>query len=246
MLSTARRYGYDGIEPRIESRHAHGIELDAAPAKRAAIRQKAEDSGIAICCVATSRKFADPGAAEQEVAVTLRCIDLAADVGSSRLRVFGGPIPDGVSREDAVELVARSLAAVAEHAGHRGVTVCLETHDHWCDPADVAAVMRRVNDDAIAVNWDIMHPARHGHTIDDTFCTLRPWIRHVHFHDGVLVEGKMKLVPIGEGMIDHRRAVELLHGASYDGYLSGEWIGWEPCEIHLPRELATIRSYEAK
>ena len=28
------------------------------------------------------------------------------------------------------------------------------------------------------------------------------------------------------------------------GYLSGEWIGWEPYAVHLPRELAAMRAYE--
>jgi sugar phosphate isomerase/epimerase len=246
LLSTAKQYSYDGIEPRIESRHAHGVEMDTVPADRAVIRRKAEDSGIAICCMATSRKYADPATAEHEVALTLNCIDLAADIGSPRIRVFGGQIPGGLSRQAAIELLAKSLGSVANHARERGVTVCLETHDDWRNPADIAAVMALVNDEAIAVNWDIMHPVRHGHSMDEAFNTLRPWIRHVHFHDGILVEGKGKLVPIGEGEINHRRAVELLQSVSYDGYLSGEWINWEPCDLHLPRELATIRSYEPK
>ena len=54
----------------------------------------------------------------------------------------------------------------------------------------------------------------------------------------------IELRPIGEGIIDHRRAVELLLGAGYDGFISGEWINWEPYEMHLPREIATLRRYE--
>ena len=34
---------------------------------------------------------------------------------------------------------------------------------------------------------------------------------------------------------------------SYDGYISGEWINWEdPYEVHLPRELATLKRYESE
>ena len=33
-------------------------------------------------------------------------------------------------------------------------------------------------------------------------------------------------------------------GSDYQGYLSGEWIGWEPYDVHLPRELATMKGYE--
>lgn len=77
--------------------------------------------------------------------------------------------------------------------------------------------------------------------MDEVFQTLKPWIRHVHFHDGVTHMEKLVFKPVGEGEIDHRRAVELLKLDKYDGYLSGEWYAWEPYEEHLPRELATIK-----
>ncbi len=245
MLALARRLGYDGIEPRIDSGHKHGVELDTDASQRQEIRQKAADSGIAICCIATSCRYTDPATAQQQVEETLRCIDLAADVGSPRLRVFGGKIPEGVSREAAIDLLAESLRAVADHAAQRGVVVCLETHDDWCDPTHVAEVMRRVDHPAIAVNWDVIHPIRRaGFSVDRSFQTLRPWIQHVHFHDGSASPDKVEYLPIGEGVVDHRRVVALLHGAGYEGYLSGEWINWEPYEVHLPRELAAIKRYE--
>ena len=41
-------------------------------------------------------------------------------------------------------------------------------------------------------------------------------------------------------------AVELLLGLPYDGYLSGEWIrGFGHYDDYLPRELATLKRYEA-
>ena len=245
LLSLTKQYGYDGIEPRIEAGHAHGIEMDTGAEARHEIRRKAADSGIPLCCVATSRRYADPGIVKQEVEDTLRCIDLAADVGSPRLRVFGGGIPEGVSRQEAIDLVSSSLRAVANHAGQRGVTVCMETHDDWCNPDHVVQVMRLVDHPAIAVNWDVMHPVRVAKwTVDQAFQVLKPWIKHLHVHDGAEAEDRVELKPMGEGDIDTRRAMELLQSISYEGYLSGEWIGWEPYQIHLPREIATMRRYQ--
>ena len=245
FLAAAAHYGYEGVEPRIACGHQHGIELAASPVARRAARRTAEKSGIALCCLATSCSYANPATSEAQVAETLRAIDLAGDVGSPRLRVFGGKIPDGVSRDQAMESVVRSLQGVADRAAARGVTVCMETHDSWCDPAHVAEVMRRVNHPAVAVNWDIMHPVRvAGATMDAAFAALRPWVRHVHFHDGKTEKGKLVFTPIGTGEVDHRRAVALLKGVGYEGFLSGEWIDWEPYESHLPCELATMRRYE--
>lgn len=247
MLSLARQIGYDAIEPRISAEHKHGIELDTATSKRREIKQKAIDSGVALCCIATSCGFSNPDTAKQQSDETLRCIDLASDVGSPCVRVFGGLIPEGVSRKQATDAVVESLKCVADHAKQQGVMICIETHDSFSNPNDMAEVIGRVDHPAVAVTWDIMHPVIvGGSTMEQAFQVLKPWIKHVHFHDGLRDEEPVctGLTPIGSGVVDHRRAVELLKSISYDGYLSGEWMRWDPYETHLPRELATMKEYE--
>ena len=243
MLSMAKEFGYDGIEPRVSSNHRHGVEFDANQNQRREIKQKAIDAGIAIGCVATSCRYADPEINQDMVNDTKEAIDLAADIGSSRIRVFGGKIGDGLDRIAAVDLVAESLLSIANHASKREVTICVETHDDWCNPTDVAAVMEKANHSAIAVNWDIMHPVRRGYaTIEESFEILKPWIQHLHIHDG---STQKSLLPIGEGDIDHKSAIERLSTISFNGYLSGEWIGWDdPYRNYLPRELQTLKRYQ--
>jgi len=242
-LEVAKRYGYDGIEPRLDKEHGHGIEVTASADARAAARAQAEEAGVALACLACSLRYADASTTDEMLAQTHERIDLAGDVGCPTMRVFGGKLPEGVGRDEAIALLLTSLAAVAGHAAERGVTVCLETHDDWTDPVHVAAVLRGVNHPNVACNWDIMHPVRAGHaTIDESFETLKPWIRHLHVHDRNPETGAF--CPIGEGQIDHRRALQLLKTIDYDGFLSGEWIGWEPHDVHLPREIATLRGYE--
>jgi len=245
MLVMARQYGYAGIEPRVDAGHAHGIEPGASAVELERAKQLSVDAGIAICCIATSCRFADPASASENVELAHRCIDLAAAVGSHRLRVFGGQLPDGFARSLAIDLVASSFKQIADHATERDVIVCMETHDDWCNPQHVASVMQQANHPNIAVNWDIMHPVRQGNSsMDAAFVILQPWIKHVHFHDGLLRLDDTVLKPIGMGEIDHQRAVQLLQSMHYTDYLSGEWIGWEPPDVHLPREIGAMHSYE--
>lgn len=246
LIASAKKYGYDGVEPRTASGHGHGIEIEADSAARESAKEKFAASGVEISCIATSCKYSDPSTSDENVEDTKKYIDLAGDVGSPAVRVFGGLLPDGATRDEAVLNVAKSLHEVSAAAESRGVYVCFETHDDWCDPGHVAEVMKKVNHPFIRVNWDIMHPVRRaGRTIDESFEVLRPWISHVHFHDGVtLPDGKLEMVPIGEGDIDHKRAVELLQEDGYSGFLSGEWINWQPCDEHLPREIKTMRGFE--
>lgn len=244
-LTLARRHGYDGIEPRAGSGHKHGIELETNSAARQEIRQSAAASGIALCCIAVGCHYVNPATAAQQIADTLAYIDLAADVGAGRLRVFGGDIPPGMDRVQATELVIAALRSVADHAVRRAVLVCLETHDSWSDPVHVREVMQRVDRPSVGVTWDVMHPVRAaGRMIDETFDLLKPWIMHVHMHDGMAQRDRLEFRPIGTGDIDHRRVVELLSLSGYQGYLSGEWIGWDAPDIYLPRELAAMKQYE--
>jgi sugar phosphate isomerase/epimerase len=245
VLDLAKNIGYVGVEPRIVADHKHGIELELSAAGRAAAKSKAEQRGIEIGCIATSCKYADPATVDENVAITHDAIDLAADLGSSRLRVFGGQLGEGIDREKAIQVVADALESVADHASKRDVYVCMETHDDWCDPAHVAEIMKRVDSSHIAVNWDVLHPVRTDlATVDESFETLKPWIKHVHVHD-YDVKPMGNLTPIGTGYVDHKRAIALLLSMNYNGYISGEWINWsDPYDIHLPRELATLKSYE--
>lgn len=245
ILGFAAETGYDGIEIRIVAKHAHGIETDLSAADRAEAKRKAVDAGVDIACVATSCKYADPQTVDENIEATHAAIDLAADLGAPTIRVFGGQLGEGIDRETAITNVASALASVADHAGERGVSVCMETHDDWCDPAHVALVMKQVDRPAIRVNWDVLHPVRTDlATVDQSYQLLEPWITHVHVHD--YDEKPMgNLVPIGTGFVDHRRAIELLVKMGYRGYVSGEWINWsDPYTTHLPRELATLKGYD--
>lgn len=245
VLALALKTGYDGIEIRSASKHNHGVEITTDKTARKEIRKKAEKAGIVISCVATSCIFANPSVREDNIEVALEHINLASDIGARRIRVFGGKIPDEMSRKDAIIGITEALNKLSNAAQKANVIVCFETHDSWCDPDHVAEVMKKVNHPAIAVNWDIMHPVRTaGKTIEEAFNILKPWIRHTHVHDGLSKENGGKLMPIGEGIIDHKKAIELLLSVGYDGFISGEWINWEPYDIHLPRELATLKKFE--
>ncbi len=245
VLALASEYGYDGIEPRIDAKHAHGIEVSLSQTERAAARQQAADAGIALACLATSCKFNTPDAIDDMIAQAHDRIDLAGDLGIPALRVFGGGAGPQADGGPNVDFLVQAIATVADHAAERRVTICLETHDSWSDPKRVAAALRQVDHPAIAANWDILHPVRRGFaTVEDSFQALKPWIRHLHVHDGDGPDGRM--VPMGTGIVDHRQAVQLLLSIDYQGYLSGEWINWRAPADHLPQELATLKSYEAE
>ena len=247
VLTAAVRYGYDSVEPRAEAGHKHGVELDTTKKQRKEIKSAFADMGVDLACIATSRQYAktDRSELEESIELTKRYVDLAADVGSPCLRVFGGPTPEGVTLEEMKPVVAEALRECAEYAAKRGVFVCLETHDSYSHAGDAVDVVKLADHPNAVINWDIMHPCTAGQTIPEAFELVRPYVHHCHAHDGTpKTEARgWDLAPIGTGGIDHVLAMKLLAEIDYQGCISGEWINWQEPEEHLPREATTLRRF---
>lgn len=98
-IRVASDFGYDGIEPRIDAQHEHGIEVDTTSEQRHAIKARIEASGIELSCLGTSLSYSDPEKLENMLKQTHERIDLAGDLAIPAIRVFGGMIAEGISRE---------------------------------------------------------------------------------------------------------------------------------------------------
>lgn len=250
ILAGAIRYGYDCVEPRVEADHAHGIELDTTKKQRRAIRQQFEDCGVGISALATSRRYAIASDHElaESIELTKRYVDLAADLGCSNLRVFGGGTPQGMDFADAKKIVAESLHECAQHAAERKVYLCLETHDSYSLSGDCLETVLMADHPNVAICWDILHPCRQGETIAAAFENVRNHVRHCHVHDARLGEdpGSYQMTLMGEGDVPHDEAIRLLASIDFQGALSGEWINAFPAEEVLPHDAAVLRQYLAQ
>jgi len=241
MLAHAAKLGYDGVEPRLG--HAHGIGPEATARDRERVRRTFEDSKVNLCCIASQGNFADPAKRDETVDLNRCIIEMAGDLACPCIRIFGGKLPEEMSREQAVEEVAEALCGLTEEAEKAGVTLCMETHDGWCDPEDLATLMKRVDHPCLGVNWDMMHPTRAvGVPVEQGYSTLRPWIRHVHIHDAVYPD-PLAFRPCGEGDYDIRSALQCLVRDGYTGFVSGEWINAEGV-IDLADELKRLKALE--
>src|SRR5947207_264851 len=95
LLQAAKRHGYQGIEPRVEWQHGHGIELTASPKQLSAIRRSFEEAGIAVTCLATGCRFQTEDKAKNaaELEKLRQYIPVAAAVGAPVIRIFGDTVP---------------------------------------------------------------------------------------------------------------------------------------------------------
>lgn len=227
VLDVAAELGYDGVEPRMDAQHAHGIEVALDSKGRKMARTRAEAAGVEFCCLATSLRFiavTDEAKAKLQ-AETVERVKLAADLGMPGLRVFGGPVPEDVSLEAALTAAADNLKAAGDVAAAAGVELWVETHDTLSRATVAARVVDAANHPAVFYNYDVMHPYRNGEDLDTTFASLGDRIHHTHWHDAGATPGKPIITLFGEGDLPLIELLTRLRDLGFVGYLSGEWFG---------------------
>ena len=211
LLGVVTKHGIPALELRAELGHRHGVELEASPAERAAIRAKCQDAGVAVCSIATGCRFQslDPAERAANVDRAKRFLDLARDVGAPRIRVFGDRF-EGNDVDTVVGNVGECLGRLGAHAADRGVDVCLEMHgdfyrwQHALRAVELAAHPRV----GLVHNCDPRELA--DGPFEEPVHAVRAHIRHVHVHD------------LESDRYPYKDYFALMRSSGYDGYFSLE------------------------
>ncbi len=211
LIEVAKACGFAGIEFRAEEGHQHTVELERTAAERRRIREQMEDACLEAVGIGTSCRFdstdSSVRAANREQAQ--RYVQLAADIGARRIRVFGNEMPPGAPREDCIRWVGESLRKVGEFAEPLGVDVLLEMHgqfNYWrfARGAVEAAAHPRV---ALVYNSDPRDLV--AGSVASTLGYVRGLVRHVHMH--TFTDG-----------FPYPELFAWLAADGYDGYCSSE------------------------
>jgi sugar phosphate isomerase/epimerase len=241
-VDAAARYDYAGLELRLLDGELLTPDLDTAARRR--VRDACEQAGLALICVDTSVRVAqpDPQARGAQVRDGLAFLELAAEWGAPLIRVFGGP-PPSADPQAAIDGAAACLEPLAERARDLGVAVALETHDAFARGSTVAQVLDKLGGGAGAL-WDTLHPYRMGEATAETVRLLRDRILHVHIKDGRQPAGggtDWDLTLLGEGQVPVPEILGELRRGGYDGWLAVEWEKkWHP---HLADPDTALRQH---
>lgn len=226
LIEVARRCGYAGLELRTEAGHAHGAELERTPIERRAIRDRIEDAYLEIACIGTGLRYESPDRVVREAQIeqTKRYVELAADLGSRRVRVFGNNLPAEVPRAECVGYVADALRVLGEFAEPHGVDVLLEMHGQFNFWGFARAAVERADHPRIGIVYNCDDRDLVGSSVAATLSRVSDLIRHVHMHDF-------------SGSFPYPELFELLQLGGYDGYCSSE--------VELRTEAPTAEQYLA-
>jgi sugar phosphate isomerase/epimerase len=236
IIAAATESGYEGVEWR---GYQDEMDLPRASiftgAERENTRRRFQDAGLQFVCLGSSVRLSDltPEAREREREALSAYVDLAAALGCQMVRVFGGNLPSGATRDQAVPRMAQFLSELADLAAAQEVALVLETHDAFSTGAQVSELLNAAPHPAVGALWDLHHPYREGEPPEQTMQLLAPNLLHTHVKDSR--DGHYCL--LGEGDVPVPQMLALLRQRAYDGWMSVEWEKrWHP-EIAEPEDV---------
>ena len=220
-----------------------GVELQdihfpqTRPAYLRMIRRTTRDLDLAIVGIGVHNDFgrADPTIRQSEVVKVKQWVEVAEQLGAPLVRVFAG-YPEGGPAESRARWPAmiNSLREVAAFAGHAGVRLGLENHNHAAFTPTAAEYLRVLEE----VKSPSLVPLLDTGNYTDGWPSVQKTLgmaAHVHAkfwkvaHDG------------SDEKVDYAKIIPALRAAGYDGWVSFEYEAEEPEATGIPRALAYLK-----
>jgi len=239
--------GYDGVELLFGGSHLHPDDTDEADV--AEVRDALDDTGLEISnCNAfmiSEEDFQHPSYVEedaqyrqQRVDYTREALQLAEDFDADHISIQpGGPIPDGKSRDWAMETFAQSLNEVIPTAERLGVKILvepepdllIETTDQFLDLAEM------VDSEVVGCNFDAGHLFCVGEDPAAAVETLGPHTPHYHVED-IPEDRSHEHTQLGDGAMDIDDFLEAVDESGYEGFVTVELYPYRETAEETARE----------
>ncbi len=184
LIRICEEYDYDGIEFR-SGVGPHGVEISATEEERAKIREKMAGTPVEIAGIGTGCRFEalDDAERREQIDEAKAFVDLAADIGCPRIRVFGNNFPEGADKDTVINNVGEALREIAEHAEPVAVDVNLELHgdfSYWEYALRAVEIADHVR---VGIVYNCNRSEIAYGSIGQFLNPIAPYLRHVHLHE---------------------------------------------------------------
>jgi sugar phosphate isomerase/epimerase len=220
-----------------------GVELQdihfpqTRPAYLQMLHRTARDLNLTIIGVGVHNDFgrADPTIRQSEMVKVKQWVEVAEQLGAPLVRVFAGYPEDHPAQSGARwPAMIDALREVAAFAGHAGVRLGLENHNHGAFTPTASEYLRVLED----VNSPHLVPLLDTGNYADGWPSLEKTLgiaAHVHAKF-------LKVAADGsDERVDYARIIPALRAAGYDGWVSFEYEAEEPEATGIPRALAYLK-----
>jgi L-ribulose-5-phosphate 3-epimerase len=247
VIDDAARIGFDGVEI------LHRQMADETPAYISKLKQAAFHAGLNLVMLSIHQDFVSPEAAEREkdIAHTKRCLELAARLGISCIRLNSGrwntiasfddlmkvkgdePPIAGYTDEDAFTWVIDSIRACLPTAEREGVMMALENHWGLTTRVDnLLRIYKAVNSPWLGINLDT------GNYPGDPYVGIAQLAPYATIVQAKTYYGGGEWYTLD---LDYPRIATLLKDAGYSGWVSLEMEGHEAPATAVPKSFDVLR-----
>jgi len=160
-------------------------------------------------------------------------VDVADRLGASHVRVFGGPVPQGATEQQAIAWAAEVLKRGAEYAGSLGITLGVEDDGGLTTAAGpTVEIVKQAASPWAGINADSGNLRVDGYA---QFATMLPYATSVHLKTSIAGEGGKK------EKADWKRLLTMLGNSGYKGFVGLEYEENDAAQV-APGLAAELRS----
>ena len=239
---------FRGLGPEIDVTRVDAFNADL-PATLALFARQS----LRIPCFSTSVTLISPSPQrwQEMLDEAHRYATLAGKTSTPYIRVFGGAMPKGVTRDEALAMAGRHLRQLLKICKPHHTQPLLETHDAWATSSAARELLHEFDPADVGLLWDVEHTWRAGESPAETAEALRRHIRHIHVKDSLAAEGKFTPKLLGEGDVPLPDVFKALRRIGYDGWFCLETEKrWHPDlapapEVSIPHFARYMKSASA-
>jgi sugar phosphate isomerase/epimerase len=247
VIDKAAMLGVEGVDL------LHRQMESEEPAYVRKLKRHALSRGVGLVCLSIHQDFVDPSEEERtkNVKHTIRCIELAAQLGIPCIRLNSGrwntiasfddlmkargeePVLPGFTEDDGfkwcVDCVQQCLSKAEEH----GVVLAME--NHWGltrTPEGLLRIVNAVNSPWLGALMDT------GNFLEDPYRKLTQIAPKTVFVQAKTYFGGGEWYTLD---LDYKRIAKILQDVNYSGYISLEFEGKEDPDRAVPRSFEMLR-----
>lgn len=176
---------------------------------------------ISALCADYGLGLTNPTTNEEVVSKSIKCVDLAVDLGVTVITTHIGHLPDDSQSKPWIACY-EAVCELAGYAERYGVVFATETGPEEAEV--LGRFLDSIPSSGIGVNYDPANFIINGYECLEGVEILKEYIVHTHAKDAVY--GKKgdygREVPLNEGDVNFREYVRRLDAIGYDGFLTVE------------------------
>jgi sugar phosphate isomerase/epimerase len=241
-IDRAAKLGFDGLM--IMAKRPHASLLDMAPDVRKRLRDRIQERGLEMACIAGYTNFtadAEHGEVphrEFQILHVAQLAKLAVDLGGSVVRIMTGYEHPALPFTRAWDSCMEAIRECSKRSADVGVVIAVQNHH---DVASHSIALEHLLDEIGEPNcraaFDAWTPTLHGEDVAEAATRLVSRTVHTtaadyrslprYCYQGSLVnfergQDYRLAVPMGDGDIDYRVFLGALQNGGYDGYVAYE------------------------